>query len=166
MKKHQQAVRFATAIALCVARLLLAQSAAASEGESLEFHRHHVGVFLGGGSRPQPTGDTLNGFAGGVDYEYRFSRWVGVGGLVEAASGDLRDAVVAGVVFAHPWKGLLFGVGLGAEISSHSTEFVARLGAAYQFPIGERFTIAPTFDVDLVHGKPTYIYGITFGVGF
>jgi hypothetical protein len=166
LRKLQQAVRFAAGIALCAAWLLLAQSAGANGIEDHEFHRHHVGVFLGGGSRPQPTGDTDHGFAGGVDYEYRFSRWVGVGALVEAASGDLRDAVVAGLVFAHPWKGSLFAVGLGAEISSQSTEFVARLGAAYQFPIGERFTIAPTFSVDLVHAEPTYLYGITLGVGF
>ena len=64
------------------------------------------------------------------------------------------------------WRGLQIAAGAGAEISSHDTEFVTRLGAAYQFPIGERFTIAPNFNTDLVDGDPTYIYGITFGVGF
>jgi hypothetical protein len=101
-----------------------------------------------------------------MDYEFRFSRWVGVGALVEAASGDLRDAVVAGLIFVHPWKGLLFAAGPGAEISSHGTEYLTRLGLAYQFPIAGRFTIAPNFNVDLVDGEPTYIYGITLGMGF
>ncbi len=32
--------------------------------------------------------------------------------------------------------------------------------------VAERFTIAPNFNVDLVRGDPTYIYGITLGVGF
>ena len=146
--------------------LLPAASARAGDAGGHEFHRHHVGFFLGGASRPEDHGSDEHGFAGGMDYEYRFSQWVGVGVLVEAATGDLRDAVVAGLVFVHPWKGLLFAAGAGAEISSHDTEFLARLGLAYQFPVGERFTIAPNFNVDLVHGDPTYIYGITFGMGF
>ena len=54
-------------------------------------------------------------------------------------------------------------MGAGAEISSHDTEYVTRLGVAYQFPMGNRFTLAPNFNVDLVHGDPTYIYGITLG---
>ena len=138
----------------------------ASDADGHKFHRHHVGVFLGGASRPEDHGSDEHGFAGGMDYEYRFSQWAGVGVLAEAATGDLRDAVVVGLIFVHPWKGLLFAAGPGAEFSSSHTEYLTRLGLAYPFPFAERFTIAPNFNVDLVRGDPTYIYGITLGVGF
>jgi hypothetical protein len=149
-----------------VALLLLpAADAAAGDADAHEFHRHHVGLFLGAGSREEG-GDWEHGFAGGMDYEYRFSKWLGVGFLAEGTAGDLRDGVFAGLVFVHPWKGLLLAAGPGAEVSSHGTEYITRLGVAYQFPIGERFTIAPNFNVDLLRGDPTYIYGIVLGVGF
>jgi hypothetical protein len=165
MNALRRLARFLAGLGPSVLLLLTATGAAAGDADGREFHRHHVGVFVGGASRPEDHG-TEHGFAGGMDYEYRFSQWVGVGVLAEAATGDLRDVVVAGLVFVHPWKGLLFAAGPGAEISSHGTEFLARLGLAYQFPIWERFTIAPNFNVDLVDGEPTYIYGVTFGIGF
>ena len=146
--------------------LFPATEARASEGDEHEFHRHHVGAFLGAASRPEDDHPDEHGFAGGMEYEYRFAKAAGVGVLAETATGDLRDVVVVGLLFIHPWRGLQIAAGAGAEISSHDTEFVTRLGAAYQFPIGERFTIAPNFNTDLVDGDPTYIYGITFGVGF
>jgi hypothetical protein len=149
-----------------VVLLLPAAGASASDTGGHEFHRHHLGVFLGGASRPEEHGSAEHDFAGGVDCEHRLSQWVGVGLLAEAATADLRDAVVTGMAFVHPWKGLPFAAGAGAEISSHHTEFFARLGVAYQFPIRERFTLAPNFNVDLVHGDPTYLYGITLGIGF
>ena len=154
----------ASGLGLFVLLLLPTAGAAANDADHQEFHRHHVGVFLGAGSRPEG-GSWEHGFAGGMDYEYRFSKWMGVGFLAEAASGGLRDAVVAGLVFVHPWKGLLLAVGPGAEFSPHDTAFVARFGVPYQLPVGERFTIAPNFNVDLVHGEPTYIYGFTLGFG-
>jgi len=153
---------------LGLALLGLNSSAPAFAGDEggHEFHRHHVGVFVGGGCRPGDGGDAACGFAAGVDYEFRFSKWVGLGLDAEVATGDLRDAVIAGLVFVHPWKGLLVVAGPGAEISSHGTEYVTRLGAAYQFPIADRFTLAPTFAVDVVNREPVYIYGITVGIGF
>ena len=161
------------AAGLVMAALLLLSAAEARANEAVteeagghEFHRHHLGVFLGGGSRPEEHESTEHGFAGGIDYEFRFSKWVGVGFLAEAATGGLRDAVVAGMLFVHPWRGLLLTAGPGAEISSHGSEFLARFGLAYQLPIGKRFTIAPNFNVDVVEGDPTYIYGLTFGIGF
>ncbi|MFQ5527762.1 MAG: hypothetical protein ACE5GX_16075 [Thermoanaerobaculia bacterium] len=53
----------------------------------------------------------------------------------------------------------------GAEISSVGTAFAFRLGVSYEFPFG-RFSVAPDFSVDLVEGEPTYVFGVSFGVGF
>ncbi len=130
-----------------------------------EFHRHHLSVFLGGGTRDEH-GETENGFAGGLEYEYRFSKWLGAGLLAEAATGDLRDVVVAGLVYIHPWKGLVLSAGPGGEFNDEDEEYLTRLGVSYQFPVANRFTIAPSFNVDIVDGDPTYIYGFAFGIGF
>ena len=154
----------AAGLGLFVLLLLPTVGAAENGADHQEFHRHHVGLFIGAGSRPEsPSWE--HRFAGGMAYEYRFLKWMGVGVHAEAATGGVRDAVVAGLVFVHPWKGLLLAVGPGAEFSSHGTELLARIGFAYQLPIGGRFTIAPNFNVDLVHGEPTYIYGFTLGFG-
>jgi hypothetical protein len=142
-----------------------AEADAAAEAEE-EFYRHRVSVFLGGASRPEEHEHTEHGFAGGLEYEFRFSRWVGVGALAEEATGDLRDVVFAGLVYVHPWKGLLFTAGPGAEVSSHGSKFLFRLGTGYEFEIARRFSITPNFNADLVDGEPTYVYGVTFGVGF
>ena len=166
MSTLRRFARCGAGLGLSALLLIPAAGAKANDSAGHDFHRHHVGLFLGAASRPEDHGSDEHGFAAGMDYEYRFSQWAGIGVLAEAASGDLRDAVVAGLVFVHPWKGLLFAAGAGAEISSDDSEFVTRLGVAYQFPLGKRFTIAPNFNVDLVRGDPTYIYGIVLGVGF
>jgi hypothetical protein len=123
-----------------------------------------VAVFLGGAVRDEH--ETESGFAGGVDYEYRFARLVGAGLLVEAATGDLREVLVAVPVFLHPWRGLRFVAAPGAEIPGDGeAEFAMRLGVGYQVPVG-RFTIGPEFNADLIDGTPTYVVGMGFGVGF
>lgn len=45
------------------------------------------------------------------------------------------------------------------------THYVLRLGAAYDFHIGN-FSISPTFNYDLIDGHGYAIYGLTFGIGF
>ena len=44
---------------------------------------------------------------------------------------------------------------------------IFRLGASYEFHIGERFTIAPEAQVDFVEGGTNvYVFGFAFGIGF
>jgi len=57
-------------------------------------------------------------------------------------------------------------VGPGAEIPSEgNVKFAMRFGVGYRFPIGQ-FTIRPEFNADLVEGTPTYVLGVSLGVGF
>lgn len=134
--------------------------------EAHDFHRHHVALLIGGATTSEEHRNDRHGFVGGLDYEYRFSRWAGVGAIAEGAAGNLRDAVFVGSVFLHPWKGLVLGVGPGVEIGSAGTEYLTRFGAAYQIPFWRRFSVAPDFSVDLVKGKPIYVYGVALGIGF
>ena len=153
----------------CACALVCAAGSARADdheaGES-SFHRHHVGLILGGASAAEEHRNDQHGFVIGLDYEYRFSRWIGAGLIGEAAAGSLRDGVVAGSVFIHPWRGLLVAAGPGVEVSSHGTEYVTRVAAAYQFPIARRFSIAPEFSVDILKEHVVYVYGVVFGVGF
>ena len=160
--------------ALLAAALMhgLAAGALASEGEDVRtevqheelHHRHHVAVFLGGAVRDEE--ETESGFAGGIDYEYRIHRLVGVGAEVEVATGGLRDVVVVLPIALYPWRGLRLVAAPGAEIPNEGgAEFALRLGVGYRFPIG-RFTIGPEFDADIIDGTATYVFGVSFGVGF
>lgn len=128
-------------------------------------HRHHVAVLLGGAVRSEH-GETESGFAFGIEYEYRLHRLVGVGGLLEVATGDLRDVIFIAPVSLRPWRGLRLIAAPGAEIpGSGDAEFLFRLGAAYLFPVGQ-FSLGPEFNVDLVAGHPTYVAGLALGFGF
>jgi hypothetical protein len=126
-------------------------------------HRHHVAVFLGAAVRDD--GDTESGLAGGVEYEYRISRLLGAGVLAEVATGGLRDVLVGIPVALYPWRGLRLVAAPGAGIPAEGgTEFALRLGVGDRFPIG-RFAIVPEFNADLIKGTPTYVFGVSFGVG-
>jgi hypothetical protein len=170
MRETVLSIGFAMAIATL---WIVATSPGASASEAEEakheesdgHHRHHVAALLGTAIRREH-GDTEVGFALGVDYEYRFHRLLGVGALVEVATGNIRDVVVMAPVFLHPWGGLKLAVAPGAEIaSSGHTEFLVRLGGAYLFPLGQ-FSVGPDFVVDIVDGHPTFVAGLAFGVGF
>lgn len=154
-------------VALAAVQLGVAPAALASdpeEGHEGIHHRHHVAVFLGGAVRDEH--ETESGFAGGVDYEYRFTRLLGAGLLVEVATGGLREVLLAVPVALHPWRGLRFVAAPGAEIPGDGeAEFAMRLGVGYQVPVG-RFTVEPGFNADLIDGTPTYVVGVSFGIGF
>lgn len=127
-------------------------------------HHHHLGVFLGGGVRDEH-GEVASGFALGFEYEYRVHPLIGVGGLVEVATGDLRDVVVMAPVVVHPWRGLKLVAAPGAEFRrDEDAEFLIRLGVGYLVPF-RRVTVGPEFNVDVVDGHPTVIVGISVGFG-
>jgi hypothetical protein len=127
-------------------------------------HRHHLGLFLGAAVREEEHRES--GFALGLEYEYRPVPNLGLGALVEDAVGELRGLLVAAPLAIYPWRGLRLVAAPGAEIPEEGpAEFAMRLGIAYGIPVG-RFSIYPEFNADLVEGKPTYVVGLTFGVGF
>lgn len=148
---------------------VVARTASASESSHTEphgYHTHHVSALLGAAIRDEH-GAVESGFSLGLDYEYRLRRWVGVGALVEVASGDLREVLVIAPLFLHPWRNLVLAVAPGVEIrSGTSSEFLFRVGAGYRFPIGGNFAIGPEFNIDIVEGHPTYVMGLLLGIGF
>ncbi len=157
------------------------ETATGDAAEHGHWHRHHAGFFVGGS-----TLKSENGFTIGGDYEYRFSKYLGVGVQVEHAYGELKETVFAFPVFFHPGAGLRLAAGPGferftgelssitAEDEGHGAEathdknnhFLWRMQILYDFPVGERFTITPNFALDFLSGRQVAVYGVTFGVGF
>jgi hypothetical protein len=155
------------------------ETATADETEHGHWHTHHAGFFLGASTFKSDTGFTIGG-----DYEYRLTKYVGIGGQVEHAFGDLKETVVVFPVFFHPGAGLRFGVGPGFEKyagelpsptadddpgeESHDKDFhfVWRMQILYDFPVTERISLTPSFAIDFQSGRQVYVYGVTLGYGF
>jgi len=128
-----------------------------------EEDRHAIALFIGGATSTEDDGAT--GFALGGEYEYLFYSRLGIGALVELATGDVRDVVVLAPLTLHPFGGLALRVAPGAEITDGDTEFAFRLGIGYDIPVGP-LSVAPDFNADLVRGDWTYVYGLSFRVAF
>jgi hypothetical protein len=78
---------------------LQALSAEEKHGEHKEshYHRNHVGLLVG--STHEEHEDTITV---GLDYEYRFSQYLGIGGLLEYVGEDIREWVGLVPLFIHP----------------------------------------------------------------
>ena len=133
-----------------------------SKGEVLE-NRHGIELFLG---NTQDDGE--NGFSVGLSYEYRLNQLFGIGGIVEYAGGDFKKWTLGVPFFLHPYKGWRFLVAPGVSIPDNDDddEFLFRVGAAYEFEIGEKWANTPEFNVDFVDNSEELVYGLSFGYKF
>jgi hypothetical protein len=88
--------RLATTLAFLSAALVLVAWPAGAAGEPGQEpeSRNEVAFFMGVTDDDQETAFSL-----GLDYECRLKRRLGVGGLVDWASGDLRSGVLGVPVF-------------------------------------------------------------------
>ena len=159
------------AMIITVAFSPLANAEEAHQKEAHAFHRHHTALFLG---NTQDDGSEY-GLSFGLEYEYRFNHWLGLGGLVEYAGGDFEHLLLAVPLYIHPYKQWLLVLAGGAEIyneheehqgDKREREWVVRTGVAYQFPIEDKWSITPSFNVDFSEHETLFVYGISVGVGF
>ncbi len=107
-----------------------------------------------------------NGFSVGLDYEHRLNSMLGVGGLVEYSAGNFDSWVVAAPLFVHPYEGFRLSFAPGFETKESSSNFLFRIGLAYQFEIGHKWLISPEYNIDFVHHETVHVYGVSFGLGF
>jgi hypothetical protein len=130
------------------------------EHKEAHYHRNHVGLFLG---NTHEEGE--NDFTIGLDYEYRFSQYMGIGLLIEYVGEPFREGVGLVPLSIHPYKGFRFVVAPGIKPKKDEEKFIWRLGVGYQFPIGN-WTIAPEFNLDFTEGRVVEVYGVSIGYGF
>lgn len=162
---------------LAIVSVLACASVQASEHgeEGMSHHggehglpKHVVGLFLGA-TNPEE-GDTE--YTIGAEYEFRINKYIGVGGIVETTpNADNHESnaskVFIGAVHVHPIGGLRLTFGGGMEsVKDEEDEGLWRVGAAYDFEIGNGYAIAPSAAVDWINGDPNYVYGATFSRHF
>jgi hypothetical protein len=129
-------------------------------------HKHHLGLFLGGATKFEDHGHTETGFSVGLDYEFRFARKWGVGGLLEGVlTADVRDLAFVVPLSFHPVDPLKLSAGPGFETDGDHTEFMFRFAAAYGFEV-RRYTLSPEVSVDLTEEAETLVFGFSVGRGF
>lgn len=122
-----------------------------------EESKNEISIFVGGTSNSDATAFTL-----GVDYQHRFSKVFGFGGLVDYAMGDIQSVLVAPAVYLHAWK-FEFTVAPAAEFSESDIKAVLRLGAAYEIEL-KKFLISPSVFFDTERNEsPSWVYGLSFG---
>ncbi|MFC1581075.1 hypothetical protein ACFL4N_09250 [Thermodesulfobacteriota bacterium] len=137
--------------------------AAAEDGhvDHGDFHRHHMGLFLGNTQEDHEDGITV-----AADYEYRLTKQVGLGGIAEYIGGDFDAMVFAGLFYVHPYKGLRLVLGPGLETGGSETKYFFRAGVGYRFHVGKGWSITPEVNVDLFERDDAFVYGVSVGRGF
>jgi len=129
-----------------------------------EFHRHHLALSVGNTQE----GFGEHGLSIAADYEYRFSRLFGLGGMVEYAGGDFEHWLGFVTMFFHPaehWE-IILAPGTEIEKGTRDRDFIFRTGVAYLFHLGAKYSIAPEFFVDFSENETLFVYGLSFGIGF
>ncbi len=166
-----------TGIAVAVALSLTAVSSIALEPEEAaaeqvpveEVARQGIGIFVGLGTElEREEHDNETSIALAIEYAYHLnSRWA-VGAVIETLGGaTVRDVVGLVVGSYHLTPELYLALGAGLENTESSTDFLVRFGVGYVFEIGDRYEIAPAFNLDLVErGRVTLVYGAAVGRSF
>lgn len=119
--------------------------------------KNEISLFLGGTSHSEE-----NAFTIGLDYQYRISRIVGVGILIDYATGNLQSLLVGPILYLHA-SNFEFIVAPAIEFEGDETVYVTRLGVEYGFEFS-RYSISPGvfFDTER-NNRPALAYGVSFG---
>ena len=118
-----------------------------------------VGAFLG--ATLEDDADPDAGFTFGLDYEWRFHQWYGIGGFAEAATSGNRDAIVGPALLLHPVGAFRLALAPSAERALDAWHFTFRLGFVYDFAIRPKLVITPSFALDFTRGKRLYVLGVS-----
>ena len=132
----------------------------AQDGDDIKEDKKKNGlaVFVGGTSNSDATAITF-----GLDYQYRISKLIGVGVILDYASGDIESLLIAPAIFFHI-SALEIALAPGAEFSNDDTSAIMRVGLSYEFEISEKFTISPSLCFDTERNlEESIVYGVAFG---
>ena len=183
----------AAGIGLIASALVAAPAAAEADDEAHVAHeeassthymrdiKHEVAIFVGATDESGHDSE----FTWGLDYRLRLAgRWA-VGALYDYAGGGLRNTVLAASATYWPLSGRLQllvapGVelhegrgsgehsksGLAEEPNEDSTEFLVRVGVAYDIHLDENFGLVPQVNLDFVAGEKVWVYGISGTYGW
>lgn len=123
---------------------------------------HHLSVLVGGTtiSEVDETATTI-----GLDYEYRVSDFVGLGMVAEQAFGRVDATTLLAVADLHLTKSFVVQTGPGIEFVDGEENFVARIGALYEFDLGDGLTFSPQIHYD-ISKEDALVFGAAVGLSF
>ena len=135
------------------------------------YSKHHVALFNGATTN---FSHELTSYTIGIDYEYRLSKFIGIGFLGEYITSKPEEFLTGVGVIAHPFKGIrLLATPLMVYAEENNNEgndvkketsFSFRIGTGYDFHIG-KLSVGPSINYDF--GNTNAIsFGITTGFGF
>jgi len=137
------------------------EAAPAQDGHA--HSRHHIEATLGIAFND---GETAK--FSGLEYEYRFNRKLGAGAFVDSTFSGFELSAFGAVVNYHPsgpWK-VIAGLGVESKIGDDKNKALYRVGAAYEFHIGNG-TISPLIVYDFLEDSKDVLYvGCALGFGF
>lgn len=146
---------------------LVMASLAGTPASAADVH-HHLALFAGGGVESKEGRQDEPGFALGVEYELRFHKHWGVGGVIEGLGQEtIRNVLVVVPVSFHPGGHWRLIAGPGVEFTPKKDKFAFRLGVGYEIPLGGHWSLAPEFFLDLIEsGENTWLAGVALGYEF
>ena len=154
-------------------------------GEGHHLHKHHVALFLGttegvephvehhenGHADPHGEGSGADkedpSFTIGFDYERRFSKLFGFGGMIDWVVEGNREMLIGPIAFLHPYGKSKFYVAPCYERvrETQSNEFVLRVGASWDFDVG-KFSVGPNLMYDFSDEHNLWVVGVGIGKGW
>ncbi len=159
-----------------------------AHGEEHHFHKHHFAAILSlteaveehGGDHGDGHGDPHSeGSSGGkddpdttigFDYERRFTRLFGFGGMVDWVAEGRREFLFGPIAFLHPFASSKFWLAPLAERVRETGDWdlVWRIGAGWDFAVGKsgKYSIAPNASYDITGEHELWVVGVAFGIGF
>ncbi len=143
-------------------------SLAPGAASAADLPHQHLAVFAGLGTESKPGHEDANGFAVGIEYEFRFHEKWGVGAVVEGLGQDtIRNALVVLPVSFHPGGHWRIIAGPGMEFTPKKDKFAVRLGVGYEIPLAGHWSLSPEVFLDLFEtGENTWVGGLALGYGF
>jgi len=156
---------FAFLAVLFIATATATAAFAEAEPEYDADRRNHFSVVAAGSRLFVDGHEDESAFTVGGDYEYRVSRLLGVGLILEHAFDPIDATTFLGVFDIHVWRGFALQTGGGVEWTSDGSNAVGRIGGLYEFELERGFTIAPQVHYDFSK-EDTLVFGVGFGRAF
>lgn len=144
----------------------------AADDDGHHLPHNHIALVMAAAFEEQADGHRETGNILGLEYVRQQTEHWGWGAALEMeAFGDKHDRLGVLVVpvsyFPNEHWRLLAGPGIEFHERGEKDHALFRIGAGYEFKLGEHFTLSPEAVIDFVEGGTTvYVLGFALGYGF
>ena len=151
---------------------LTSRAVFAAEEGGHHLPHNHIALVVAAAFEEQADGHRESGNVLGLEYIRQVTEHWGWGAAIEMeAFGEHHDRLGVLVVpvsyFPNDRWRLLAGPGVEFREPGEREHAVLRIGAGYEFELGNHFTLSPEMVVDFVEGGTTvYVLGFSLGYGF